>query len=299
MERAAVEFLDTLHPAQKGRALFEWKDEERLRWSFLPGERPGLQLGDLEDAQRAQLTRLMQASLSSAGYLKSEGVLILEAVLKELQPHAGRDPGKYVVTVFGIPGKGMWGWSLEGHHLSLNFTSDSRGTRSSTPLFFGVAPAVVESGSHKGLRLLGAEVDLAYALIQTLSPGEAEKARLPAKRPREVVMKPGNSKKIGHGGLSVAEMDPGSQRAFWDLLTEYPGNLSRLYDDAACKQWKSALPDEVFFSWAGDVDGGPLYYRLTAHSSSIEYASIGDDAQHAHVVWRDLERDFGKSLRED
>ena len=169
-----MEFLDTLHPAQKGRALFEWKDEERLRWSFLPGERPGLQLGDLEDAQRAQLTRLMQASLSSAGYLKSEGVLILEAVLKELQPHAGRDPGKYVVTVFGIPGKGMWGWSLEGHHLSLNFTSDSRGTRSSTPLFFGVAPAVVESGSHKGLRLLGAEVDLAYALIQTLSPGDFE-----------------------------------------------------------------------------------------------------------------------------
>ena len=33
-----------------------------------------------------------------------------------------RDP-KYYVSVFGDPGtQAPWGWRIEGHHLSLNFT---------------------------------------------------------------------------------------------------------------------------------------------------------------------------------
>ena len=36
-----------------------------------------------------------------------------------------RNPDWYFVSVFGKPSKtGKWGWRIEGHHLSVNFTLD-------------------------------------------------------------------------------------------------------------------------------------------------------------------------------
>jgi len=55
----------------------------------------------------------------------------------------------------------------------------------------------------------------------------------------------------------------------------------------------SAL-DKVHFAWAGSTEPGrPHYYRLQAPHLLVEWDNTQRDANHAHSVWRDPERDFG------
>ena len=78
-----------------------------------------------------------------------------------------RDPEKYYFTIFGSPGsEGRWGWSVEGHHLSLNFVVEGDRIVAATPAFFGANPATVKSsvgvGPEEGYRTLAAEEHLAF-----------------------------------------------------------------------------------------------------------------------------------------
>ena len=62
----------------------------------------------------------------------------LENILGELENNGPnvRNPEWYFVSVFGTPAKtGKWGWRIEGHHLSLNFTLDGGKVIASTPNF--------------------------------------------------------------------------------------------------------------------------------------------------------------------
>jgi len=304
MDEAGRAFLDALEEDQRERCTFGFTDGERTAWTYLPGDRRGLMIGNLSPDARARLTVLMQSALSSGGYLKAEGVLILEGVLRELQPNAGRDPGKYAVTVFGEPGEGPWGWTLEGHHLSLNFTSDATGSRS-TPLMFGVAPAVVRGGPRTGLRVLGAELDTARELIDSFNAEQRAAAKLEGDRPRDVVMGPSRSKPFAAEGVKASSFDDAQLAMLFDLTSVYTGNLSRQSADREYSRFlrlRGIRPDHekplswLRFSFTGDVDSGLLYYRVTSGRISFEYAAVGDDPNHAHVLWRDLDQDFGADL---
>jgi len=304
MDDAGRAFLDSLTDDQRERCTFEFSDGERTAWTYLPGERQGLMIGDLSADARANMTRLMQSALSSSGYLKAEGVLILESVLNVLQPNANRDPGKYAITVFGEPGNGPWGWTLEGHHLSLNFTANANDSRA-TPLMFGVAPAIVNGGPHTGLRVLGAELDTARALINSFSEEQQKAAKLEADRPRDVVMGPARSKPLGGVGVMGSSLDGTQQSMLFDLIAEYTGSVKWLpsqREQARFLQLRSLQAEDeeplsqVRFSYTGDVDSGLLYYRVTSGKVSFEYAAIGNDPNHAHALWRDLDQDFGADL---
>ena len=68
-----------------------------------------------------------------------------------------RDPEQYYFSVFGTPSsKANWGWRVEGHHVSLQFTVVNGTLVASSPFFFGSNPAEVLEGPQKGLRILGA-----------------------------------------------------------------------------------------------------------------------------------------------
>ena len=54
-----------------------------------------------------------------------------------------RHPENYSVTIFGTPGRLPWGWRIEGHHLSLNFTAVTEELFGVTPAFWGANPARV------------------------------------------------------------------------------------------------------------------------------------------------------------
>ena len=93
--------------------------------------------------------------------MKQSGQIMndLELVLRGdgPKPAMNRDPELYYFTVFGTPGdKAAWGWRVEGHHLSQNFTIANGTLTSWTPDFYGANPAEVMSGPRQGLRVLSA-----------------------------------------------------------------------------------------------------------------------------------------------
>ena len=187
MTSAAQKFLDTLSAEQKAKATFAFDDKERTNWYFVPREtkdrkptRKGLSLEEMNAEQKAAALNLVKAGTSPDGYIAATTIMSLEAILHELEQGRGptRNPEWYFFTIFGTPSKsGKWGWRVEGHHLSLNFTLDSGKVVSATPAFFGANPATVKDGPKKGLRTLPAAEDLARALFKSLDEGQQRIAR--------------------------------------------------------------------------------------------------------------------------
>ena len=78
-------------------------------------------------------------SLEEVLYLLEEG--------DREERRAKRDPQKYYISIFGEPSdSGKWGWRVEGHHISLNYTIKDGKVVSSTPEFFGANPAFIDAG---------------------------------------------------------------------------------------------------------------------------------------------------------
>ena len=142
-----------------------------MDWHFIPKERKGLTLREMSPHQRHLASALLAAGLSQTGYIKAVTIMSLEDVLKALENGSGerRNPEKYHFTVFGTPSDtGTWGWRVEGHHLSQNYTV-ANGQVMNGPSFFGSNPAEVRQGSRKGLRTLAGEDDLGFEVIHALN----------------------------------------------------------------------------------------------------------------------------------
>src|ERR1035438_7176611 len=94
----------------------------------------------------------------------------LEEVLKFMENDSGehRNPEKYYFSIFGAPSDtASWGYRVEGHHLSQNYTVVN-GDVIDGPSFFGANPAEVVQGPRKGLRALANEDDLGIELLHLL-----------------------------------------------------------------------------------------------------------------------------------
>src|SRR5690606_36707653 len=142
--------------------------------------------------QREAAMNLLKASLSEQGYKKASGIIELEDILREVEGHAPnssyRDRLNYFFTIFGIPsGDKPWGWRLEGHHISLNFSS-TRGTiESSTPSFFGANPAVVPNGKEKGKEILKLETSLGFMLVNSFNADQKKIAVISERAPSDIL----------------------------------------------------------------------------------------------------------------
>src|SRR5712692_4984153 len=155
MAGAAHNFLVSLSSEQKAKATFPMENEERLNWHFIPRERKGLPLKEMDGAQRALAEALLNAGLSQRGYMKATTIMSLEKVLKEMEKEGRnvRDPERYFFSIFGEPSEaGTWGWRVEGHHVSLNFTIVKGQLVATSPSFFGANPAEVKQGPRAGDR---------------------------------------------------------------------------------------------------------------------------------------------------
>ena len=125
MQRAAAGFLATLPGRSHDRPAFPFQSDERENWNFVPIERKGLSLGDMDETQRRAAMALLSTGLSADGQHKFATIRALENVLREIEKGSGpkRDPDGYFFSVFGTPdAKTPWGWRVEGHHFSVNFT---------------------------------------------------------------------------------------------------------------------------------------------------------------------------------
>jgi len=305
MASAANNLLAALSETQRATATLDFHAEERVDWHFIPKERKGLSMLDMEPAQHHLLHALLSASLSRTGYGKTTTVMSLEAVLRRLEEAAGanrftsmRDPLRYHVTFFGEPSEvGDWGWSFEGHHVSLNFTVVAGEAAASTPLFLGANPHRVPSGPREGLRALGNEEDLARALLSSLDESQREQAILGSEAPRDIFTS--NQPRVEREepkGLPASALRP-DQRALLDaLIEEYAANVPPDLADHRRAQAEAA-GDAIHFAWIGPGEpGAPHYYRVQAADFVIEYDNVQNAANHSHTVWRDFDGDFGRDL---
>src|ERR1700720_1780572 len=105
MSDAAKAFLNSLTPEQRAQATFQFQDEERFNWHFIPRERKGLPLREMNSAQTKLAHALLSAGLSQRGYIKAVSIMSLDEILKIMENGTGprRDPDGYFFTVFGEP----------------------------------------------------------------------------------------------------------------------------------------------------------------------------------------------------
>ncbi|HEY2931477.1 MAG TPA: DUF3500 domain-containing protein [Acidobacteriota bacterium] len=299
MAAAAGKFLASLTAEQKAKATYKFDDAQRFDWHFIPKERKGIPLKELDAGQRKLAHDFLKTGLSQRGYLKATTIIELETVLRALEAGAvRRDPELYFFTVFGTPSaNGAWGWRVEGHHLSLNFTIVDGKMVATTPSFFGANPAEVREGPHKGLRALQGEEDLARDLLNSLTAEQRERAILDK---NALTMVTGNSRKanpVSPAGISAAEFTASQKASLKKLLQEYASSMAPELSQARMEKLQRAGMEKISFGWAGSaVHGQKHYYRVQGPTFLIEYDNTQNDGNHIHSVWRDFNGDFGDDL---
>jgi len=303
MTEAANRFLVSLSAEQKAKATFRFDDAERMNWFFVPIERKGLPLREMSPYQKHLASALLSAGLSQSGYMKAVTIMSLEDVLRMMEKDNGerRNPEKYYFSIFGTPGDNEnWGYRVEGHHVSQNFTV-VKGKVVDGPSFFGANPAEVREGPRAGLRVLAAEEDLGRDLVTSLDPDQKKAATFAEKAPGDIITM--NSRKAAiegqPSGILASKLNTKQFDKLMALLGEYANNVPAQMAAAREDQIKKAGKN-IYFAWAGGVNkGDPHYYRIQTSAFLIEFDDTQNGANHIHSVWRDFNGDWGEDLLKD
>ena len=296
---AATKFLASLDEAQRGKVVFDFKDNaQRGRWSNLPTsfiKRGGLRLGDLTKPQRDAAMVLLAAALSPRGYEKVLQITESDEVLKRSSGGTlfGRD--NYYVSFLGRPSTTEpWMIQFGGHHLGLNITLvGAEGTLA--PSHTGAQPAIYEL-EGKAVRPLGREADKAFALISSLNPAQRKQAVL-GFQIRDLVLGPGrDGQMIQPEGIKGSALTAKQRGMLLDLASEWTGILHEAVAKAKMDEMKKSIA-ETWFAWSGPTEkGGDAYFRIQGPAVIIEYAPQrmgGEPTKHIHTIYRDPTNDYG------
>jgi hypothetical protein len=320
MATAANAFAASLTPDQKTRAMLRFDEADRFNWQESPGPRKGLALRDMTEPQRKLAMELWRTGVGDTG-LQTIQVLrnrepVLSAMQQTDQGRALRHPDLYYFSIYGTPSaNGTWGWRVEGHHMSLNFTL-AKGVISNAPLFLGSQPADLAAAGLKGPaaeaadripaaenRALAAEEDRARELVQSLDPKQRAIAVFDRPEKRDADMLTGIStrsvKQLNPPGLSARQMTAEQKKLLTSLVEVY---LTRMPPDVAADRRSKLLSganlDAIAFSWAGGTERGQAHnYVIQSPLFLVEYAQSRNNLTgHIHTIWRDLENDFGSAM---
>jgi hypothetical protein len=309
MVSAAQAFTGLIGADQKKQAIFDYESDERTNWNFIPLQdkqkkttRKGLPLVDMTAEQKKAALALVKAGTSEAGNAAATTIMSLESILREQEsknPNNIRNPEWYFFTVFGTPSKtGKWGWRVEGHHLSLNFTMEGTQVIASTPCFFGANPAEVKDGSKKGQRILPQAEDHARELFKSLDEGQTKVARQakPFDEPGQKTKTP----KLGTPvGVAASKMTPDQKATLMKLIKSYTERMPADVAALEMKQVKDGGFDNVYFAFTGSTEPGKGFtYRVQGPTFVIEFLNIQSDSagnpnNHIHSCWRRIKGDFG------
>jgi hypothetical protein len=302
MTQAAAHFLEMLSNKQKQKTQFMFEDDERFNWHFVPMDRRGIALKELDAAQKKSAIAMLHAALSDTGFQKTLDIIQLEDILRiaEGRPTNDdyRDAGKYYISIFGDPAiDSIWGWRFEGHHISFNFSSKDNRIVSSTPNFLGANPAVVLTGPEKGMQVLKDETELGFELLHSLDAKQKEKAVINTEAPADIITGTTRKAMINEPrGIVYSELNSSQQKIFIRLLSIYIHRYTPVFATDMMNEIMDAGLSSLRFAWAGAEQGGPgnpHYYRIQGPTVIIEYDNTQNNANHVHTVVRDLKHDFG------
>lgn len=311
---AAQSFLQTLDEEQRAIVLLPLDTDERAKWSNLPiiMVRPaGLLIKDMTDEQRRAVHALMRATMSSQGYAKFAGIMLLEDLLHQMESQAlrlneerrndpfanaflaTRDYENYAVAIFGNPGDANWGWKIAGHHAAANFTI-SEGRLSFTPTFLGSSPMEVRSGRYAGLMALSQEGQRGIEFMSSLSSAQQKEATIGAEAASDIFEGPGRRKSLEtYEGLSIKDLTRDQKHLLHRLVAEYLHNADHDAAHAQMTAIKEAGWEKLWFSWRGPVAAnGEFYYRVHGPRILIEYNR--QSTNHDHMIVRDPSNDYGE-----
>jgi hypothetical protein len=295
-------FINSLNDAQKKKVLFSFNELNRYEWHYVPPTqipRQGIAIKDLAADQKESVNLLLQAFLSKEGYDKTKNIMALENVLHELQPNNNsRISENYFLAIYGITKKdSVWGWKFSGHHLALNFTV-IKDKIAFAPFFFGANPSTVTSGMQKGLRVLKAEEDLGFELLNSLTQSQKQKAIFQLEAFPDIVTS--NSEKatrLNPKGIFAKDITFDQKIILNKLIVAYLSSMPPKLAKIRMNKIRSEDIDSLYFGWAGDaVPGKPHYYRIQGKTFLIEFDNTQNNANHIHTVWRDFNGDYGLDL---
>lgn len=309
---AAKDFVGTLTAEQKQQAVFAFDSEERFNWHFIPLQdaktrkytRKGLPMEEMTAEQKKAALALVKAATSESGNEAVKTIMSLEKILLAQEgPKSAmvRNEGWYFFTIFGNPSNtGKWGWRVEGHHLSMNFTMDGATVVSASPCFFGANPAQIKDGPDKGKRILPDAEDYAIKLFHSLDEDQTKAARQPKHfdEPGARLKKPKVGKAVG---LAVAKMKPAQEDTLRKLLGAYTQRLANDIAKEETRRYNDAGIEKVHFAFTGSTESGKGFtYRVQGPTFLIEFLNVQADsskeknpANHIHSCWRRIEGDFG------
>lgn len=302
MAATASHFLQTLSAKQRNDIQFSFDNKERHNWHYVPRSRKGIPLTELNQEQRKAAMALLRTALSDTGFIKTQSIINLEAILRGVEGRSDdddyRDPGKYYFTIFGNPASdSIWGWRIEGHHISLNFSTENNRLVSGTPGFLGTNPAIILSGPEKGKHILKDETELGLSMLNSLDATQKGKAVIDSRAPGDIVTSASREAMIDKPeGILYSELNPAQQKIFIQLLSVYIHRYTRLFAMDMMREIEEAGLNKLRFAWAGVLQtgpGNPHYYRIHGPTIIIEYDNIQNNANHIHTVIRDLKNDFG------
>ncbi|KAL4806518.1 hypothetical protein BDV18DRAFT_152034 [Aspergillus unguis] len=295
----------------------KWSNPEFLIY------RTGIRLEDLSEDKVQSILSLIRASTSSAGYTRILGAIQTNEFLGRLcNATTIMNRGSYQFTLYGQPSvTDLWGYSLFGHHLSLNVFVRGR-QMVITPMFLGAEPNVIDAGPDAGVRILDEAGDLPLKVMQGL-PGEMQqKAQIyknlqegmpegrwnPADQvflDRHVAGAFQDNRVIPYEGILVSEMPSSLQESLREVVSFY----IRVLPDgpyAARLQQIDNHWAETYFCWFGGFgDTDAFYYRIQSpvvliefdHHSGVFLLNKSPERFHVHTIVRTPNGgDYGRAL---
>lgn len=302
------DFIKSLDAGQIKETCVSFEDTIRFDWHYVPRTRKGLALKNMTPAQRTKAFEMVKLVMSVNGYQKTLDIVDLENVLRVVEKRPSndtyRDPENYSFMVFGKPDiKQPWGWRMEGHHVSLQFTSVN-GVITFTPGFMGSNPGkVLADVPQKGKRILKDEQDIAFQLLRSFSDSQRKQVILSEKAPWEILSLNNRSNLVvvKTEGMAMKDMSAAQKVLFQELIGIYLNRYHVTLKDQQMVKLQNSGLDGIHFAWMGNVEpeikeGAGYYYRIQGPTILIEFDNTQNNANHIHTVVRDLTNDFGEDL---
>jgi len=284
----AQKFLSSFNADTLTLLHFPFNDSLRQKWERVPGLRRGLKLSFFSEREKILLHELMRSCLSTQGYLTVTSVMFNEDIQQKFEPTLGKN--EYWVEVFGDPSENnYWGWKLEGHHLSLNFTFKGDKMISNSPFLMASNPSNgITDSARAGLIILYKEEEIARSFLNLLSPEQLAQAYSNSKKPDSVYSEQDREKiNVPDKGIYFYTLSKPQQQLLKELVAEYFNNFNA--DEISSVN--HFCNDKLRFFYIDSREKGkPHYYRLENGKQIIEYENYGN---HIHCFWR-TSNDFGK-----
>ncbi len=288
----------------------DYSVEEAQNWSNLPAgafpARPGALLGECTILQRGIVKAIMMKATGAAdneGFDEMVQTLNADDYIAAVSTDyvAGYSSFNTKFAFLGTPAEtGTWQLYYGGHHFAFTNTYTDGALVGATPSFHGIEPFPAFDMNGVTNIPLTQERDAFAALLSSLTDEQQAAATL-AGSYRDILAGPQADDAIptDQEGMPVSDLDSDQQALLTAAIATYVEDISEAEAAAYMQQYISEYPDTVLgFTGTTDVNSEDDYVRVHGPSLWLEFSlqsnkSTGEDGNHPHSVWRDINDDYG------